>query len=341
MSTNIPIDTNTSDNTFFADRYARRRFPPWLFWFVSIVIVIVIVLLWFFAWRAPARFPSNAYFAIQRGATLSEMARRLAEGNFVYSPFWFKAWSTVLGGQGGLKAGEYYFGAPLSVVGVARRLTSGAQELPLSKITIPEGLSNRKVALSLSQALPRFNRERFLELAEEREGYLFPDTYSFFPNANEESIIKEMEDNFTRRTAATSEQIIPFGRSLSEVIIMASLIEGEARTEETRRKVSGILWKRLDRGMPLQVDTVFPYIFGDKPYDLTDGDLLVDSPYNTYKYVGLPPAPISNPGLAAIQAAIMPIETPYWYYLSDKNGEMHYAVTHDEHLINRERYLNR
>lgn len=343
MSANIPIDTNTSRDTFFFDRYARTALSSWLAWLggAVIVIVIVIVSFWFFAWRAPARFPSDTYFAVQKGATLAETARRLAGRDFVRSRFWFKAWSVALGGQGGLKAGEYYFSAPLSVVGVARRLTSGAQELPLMRITIPEGLSNHKVAFILSQALPRFNREQFLLLAEQREGYLFPDTYNFLPNVSEESVIKDMEDNFARRIAAIAEQIAAFGRPLSEVIIMASLIEGEARTEETRRKVSGILWKRLDKGMLLQVDAVFPYIFGDMSYDLTDGDLLVDSPYNTYKYAGLPPAPISNPGLATIRAAIMPLETPYFYYLSDKNGEMHYAVTHDEHIINRQKYLNR
>ena len=97
---------------------------------------------------------------------------------------------------------------------------------------------------------------------------------------------------------------------------------------------------RLARGMPLQVDAVFPFIFGDAPFDLTDGDLLVDSPYNTYKYAGLPPTPITNPGLDSIRAAITPIATPYFYYLSDKEGTMHYAVTHAEHLMNRAKYLN-
>ena len=144
-----------------------------------------------------------------------------------------------------------------------------------------------------------------------------------------------------RRIKPLEQDLSAFGRPLSDVIIMASLIEEEARTDDTRRKVSGILWKRLQKGMPLQVDGVFPYIFGDKPYDLTNGDLLIDSPYNTYKYIGLPPTPISNPGLAAILAAVTPITTPYWYYLSDRDGNMHYAVTHDEHLVNRVKYLGK
>jgi UPF0755 protein len=116
-------------------------------------------------------------------------------------------------------------------------------------------------------------------------------------------------------------------------------MEEEARTFATWQTIAGILWKRLDEGMPLQVDAVFPYIFGDRPYDLTNGDLLTDSLYNTYKYAGLPPGPITNPGVVAIRAAVTPIETPYWFYLSDADGNMHYAVTHDEHLQNREKYL--
>jgi UPF0755 protein len=122
---------------------------------------------------------------------------------------------------------------------------------------------------------------------------------------------------------------------------MASLVEEEARTLETRRTIAGILWKRLKLGMPLQVDAVFPYIIGKNTYELSIGDLALDSPYNTYKYAGLPPAPITNPGLDAMLAAVTPTDSPYLYYLSDRNGKMHYARTHDGHLANKAAYLGR
>jgi UPF0755 protein len=121
---------------------------------------------------------------------------------------------------------------------------------------------------------------------------------------------------------------------------MASLVEEETRTPADRRLVAGILWKRIKLGMPLQVDAVFPYINGKNTYEVTARDLKIDSPYNTYLYPGLPIAPIANPGLDSIKAAIEPAESPYLYYLSDRAGAMHYAKTFEEHKRNRELYLN-
>ena len=121
---------------------------------------------------------------------------------------------------------------------------------------------------------------------------------------------------------------------------MASLIEEEARTEETRRIIAGILWKRLDKGMLLQVDSAFAFVNGEKDSkDLSLDDLKIESPYNTYLHKGLTPTPISNPGLDAIKATVEPIATKYYFYLSDDDGNMHYAVTHDEHVANKFIYL--
>jgi UPF0755 protein len=121
---------------------------------------------------------------------------------------------------------------------------------------------------------------------------------------------------------------------------MASIIEEEARTEETRRTIAGILWKRLDNGWPLQVDAAFAFVNGKKKSsELTVEDLAIKSPYNTYANKGLPPTPISNPGLDAISATIRPIATKYYFYLSDDDGNMHYAVTNAEHEANKAKYL--
>jgi len=174
-----------------------------------------------------------------------------------------------------------------------------------------------------------------------KEGYLFPDTYIFPAGATEEDVIKEMEENFAKRILPLQTQIRDFKRPLKDVLIMASLVEGEVRTTETRRQVSGILWKRLQLGMPLQVDAVFPYIIGKNTFEVTTDDLKIDSPYNTYLYVGLPPGPINNPGLDAITAAITPTPSNFLYYLTDLAGQIHYAATHAEHLINRAKYLGK
>jgi UPF0755 protein len=132
-----------------------------------------------------------------------------------------------------------------------------------------------------------------------------------------------------------------FGRPIKDIIKMASIVEEEARTEETRETIAGILWKRLDEGMPLQVDSAFAFVNGkkDSRYISTE-DLAIDSPYNTYVHKGLPPTAISNPGLDSIKATVHPIKTKYYFYLSDDQGNMHYGATLDQHIENKQKYLN-
>lgn len=120
---------------------------------------------------------------------------------------------------------------------------------------------------------------------------------------------------------------------------MASILEGEARGREEMEIIAGILWRRIEIGMPLQVDTTFLYVNGKNTFTLTQADLKIDSPYNTYLYRGLPPTPISNPGLTAIRAALNPQPTPYLYFLTGRDGLMYYSRTHDEHVQKKTRYL--
>lgn len=328
------------EESFFYNQFRRRSAARYVLG-AAVFVVASSLFLYGFFWRAPADFPTAALFEVAEGDTLPATASRLSRQKLIRSPFWFKAWSTFWSGTRGLKAGDYFFDEPAGVSRLAWRLTHGDYAIEAVSVTLPEGLNNREIAERLSRALIRFDSEQFLAEAKEKEGYLFPDTYRFLPSKKPRAIIAATKNLFERKIKTLESEIAVLGRPLREIIIMASLLEEEARTDETRRKVAGILWKRLDAGMPLQVDGVFPYIFGGKPYDLTNGDLLVDSPYNTYKYAGLPPTPISNPGLAAIRAAITPISTSYWYYLSDKEGNMHYAVTHEEHARNRESYLGK
>ena len=130
------------------------------------------------------------------------------------------------------------------------------------------------------------------------------------------------------------------GRTQDEILTMASILEKEASKIKDRQQIAGVLWHRIDVGMPLQVDAVFPYIIGKNTFELTREDLAVDSPYNTYKYKGLPPGPIGNPGLDSILAAATPIKSKYVFFLSDKQGNFHYAVTYAQHLVNKAKYLD-
>ncbi len=307
----------------------------------AVLLLALFSFLYLAYWRAPVPFPTGATLSIAKGMTIQQTSELAYKLHAIRSPFWLKAWSVMLGGKSGVHEGDYFLKEPAAVITLAYRLTSGRQGLPSVSVTIPEGLSNREVSVVLAKSLPHFITARFLSLAGKDEGYLFPDTYTFLSNATEEQVIAEMRQNFSKRTEPLSGEMSTFGKPLQAILTMASLIEGEARTPETRRQISGILWKRLGLGMPLQVDAVFPYILGKNTFEVTTDDLKVDSPYNTYKYAGLPPGPISNPGLDAITATITPAPTKYLYYLSDKDGVMHYATTHEEHLVNRAKYLGK
>lgn len=199
---------------------------------------------------------------------------------------------------------------------------------PQIRITIPEGYAVKDIAERFKN-FRNFNGEKFLELSESKEGYLFPDTYFFTSKETPEEIIEKMENNFK----------VKAGDVQKDILIMASIIEKEARKPEDRRIISGILWKRIKEGMPLQVDAVFDYLLDKASHEITQADLKMDSPYNTYKHKGLPPTPICNPGLDAINAALNPVDSKYWYYLSDRNGTTHYAATFEQHKQNKFKFL--
>lgn len=329
------------DTTFYRNfRQRKGRFARIVFFFGLTGLALLLgVYVWL--WRPPAAFPEEMLFTVKGGMTLAETGRHLSGAHLVRSEFWFKAWSVVLGGERGIKAGEYYFGEPLSVWQIAKRLSLGDTERAPIRVTIPEGTSVNQVSAILKRHLSGWSEKQFLEAARGREGYLFPDTYVFPPGISAAEIVAIMSETYDRKILPLAAALEKFGRPVGEVVIMASLLEEEARTTETRQKIAGILWKRLLLGMPLQVDAVFPYIIGKNTFEVTAEDLQFDSPYNTYKYAGLPPGPITNPGLDSIRAAVTPIETPYLYYLSDRAGEMHYATSHMQHLVNKEKYLRR
>jgi UPF0755 protein len=169
------------------------------------------------------------------------------------------------------------------------------------------------------------------------EGYLFPDTYFIDPEATTaEILIKRMLNNFEIRTADLFKDE---ERSIHDIVIMASIIEKEEKKSSQRPTVAGVLWKRYDNGIGLGADATVRYAKNKWTEPLTLEDLDVDSPYNTRKYRGLPPGPIGSPGLDSIKASLLSEESPYWYYLHDSDGIIHYAKTLEEHNANKQKYL--
>ncbi len=287
----------------------------------------------------PRGFIAPRFINIQQGASFEDVAQLLEEEKIIRSSFLLSAFTMLFEGRRLAIAGTYFFPAPQNVVTVAARIGSGDFEVDPVRVTIPEGATQKEIASILVQKLPLFDLEGFLALTEDKEGRLFPDTYFFLPGENPAVIAKALEDNFHARIEEIKSEIVAFKMPLEDIVIMASLLEEEARTYETRRMIAGILWKRIDIGMRLQVDAVFPYIIGKNSFELTTEDLQIDSPYNTYRYAGLPPTAISNPGLSSLKAAVTPVKSSYLYYLSDKEGRMHYASTFEQHVANKRRYL--
>jgi UPF0755 protein len=276
---------------------------------------------------------------IDGGMSAPQAAAELAQAHVVAHPRVLRAILRLAGAGARIQAGAYSFEKPQNAVAVAYRLVAGDFGLPPVRLTFLEGFTTRDAAAEVAAAFPGLSANQFLAAAKPDEGYLFPDTYVFSSSADAATIVATMQKNFDAKIAPLEPDIAASGHSLSEIITLASLVEREARTTTDRKMVAGILWNRLDRGMPLQVDAVFGYIFGRDTYSPSFADLKVDSPYNTYTHTGLPPGPICNPSLSAIEAVLHPTPTKYLYYLTGTDGHMHYATTYQGHQANERTYL--
>ncbi|MBI4094091.1 endolytic transglycosylase MltG [Candidatus Kaiserbacteria bacterium] len=290
--------------------------------------------------QPPDRFPLDTLVSIPEGATLSETADSLASESVVRSGFALKFLLVVSGKQDDIHAGDYLFKEPKNMFVVARAIVTGAYGLEPTRIRVPEGATSMKIAKIFGSQLERFDEERFIRAAQPLEGSLFPDTYFFLPNATDELVLQTLRQNFDAHLATIAGQIESFGKPLEDVIIMASLLEREAENSEDRRKIAGVLWNRLEKGMLLQVDAAFIYSLGKGSFELTNAELTDENdPYNTYVHKGLPPGAIGSPSLDSLLAAVTPTDHEYFYYLADRNHVTHYSKTYQEHLRLKRKYL--
>lgn len=306
--------------------------------FSVLAIVFSSVLASFFL-MPPSDFPQDKIIVIKNGASLGQVSLLLSSEHLIRSQILFELCAMTVGGDKGVRAGQYVFKTPIGACAMALRITEGISGIPAIKITIPEGVSNKEASVILSGKLPQFDAVLFMEHTRPLEGYLFPDTYFFSEGSTAQDVETMMKSTFDKKIEGIKSQIDSSGHSLREAVIMASILEREATTDADRDLVSGILWKRIKNGMPLQVDAPFLYLLGKKSNELTQADLQIKSTYNTYRNKGLPGGPIGNPGLSAIRSAISPKDSPYLYYLSDDKGVMHYAKTFAEHAANKTKYL--
>ncbi len=305
----------------------------------SVLSIVFISAFVSFLLLPPFSFPKGNTISVKTGASLASVSLLLKNENIIRSQNLFEFCAKIVGGTKPILAGQYLFKEPISSCAVAFRIARGISGISAVRITIPEGMSNKDIALLLAPKLSKFDSAFFIESVRSKEGYLFPDTYFFTSGVVAQGVEMIMNDNFNKKIEPWAGSIEASGHTLRDIIIMASILEKEATTEEDKALVSGVLWKRISKGMPLQVDATFMYLLGKKSSELTLEDLKLKSAYNTYRNRGLPAGPIGNPGIVAIRAAIHPVASPYLYYLSDNNGVIHYAKTFEEHKANKEKYL--
>jgi UPF0755 protein len=240
-----------------------------------------------------------------------------------------------------IKEGEYTFSKNISMTGVIERLVKGDYQYIPVKLIIREGEDARTIAKSIAAAFPKLATSSMATKLMDLEGKLFPETYMFPPFASEELILKTIGAEYEKRIAKYSSDIASSTYTELQILTIASILEREVPKKEDMHIVSGIIYNRLKKKMPLQMDSTLGYVTGKASLELTTADLQLDSPYNTYKHAGIPPAPIGNPGDASIDAALHPDTHQYIFFLSDAQGVNHYAVTYAEHLKNRKKYLGK
>ncbi len=315
------------------DLTIRKRF--------ILTAIVTICLAIYYVIIPPRSFVPDITIRVPQGVGSFATAKLAKEKGLVRSATMLHIAFVLIGGENKVQAGDYLFAKPLSVFKLAHVFVDGNYGFVPRRITLPEGLTVIEMADELEENLIDFSKDDFLTLASLKEGYLFPDTYLFMPTATSGEVVKVLEDTFEKRIEGLSQEIAAFNRPLKDIITMASIVEEEGSDLESRRIIAGILWKRLDRGIPLQVDAAFKYILGKTSAELTVDDLKTDSPYNTYRYRGLPPTPIANPGVESITATVTPIDTPYLYFLTGDDGKMYYAKTLEEHNLNKAKYLKK
>lgn len=330
--------------------------PGRFLFFIGVILLLIIGGVIWIMWGS-GKIVKGGEFEIAAGRPAAGVWDDLAEQGYVSRtlPLRFYGWRQNAASK--LQAGVYSLREGENIKGVISRFAAGDANSDELTLTYPEGFTLEQMAERTAQkgigtkeefldaAKPAAFGEQFgyigqLPVERSLEGYLFPDTYHVFADDSPADVIQRMLTNFDRKISGELlTEVQASGRTLDEIIIMASIIEREVIRDNDMAQVSGVLWKRLDEGGGLGADATVRYVLNKWDRALTVQDLDVDSPYNTRRYRGLPPGPISNPGLRAIIAAIRPQQSEFYYYLSAPNGETIFSKTNEEHNANKAKYL--
>ncbi|MEI7891278.1 MAG: endolytic transglycosylase MltG [bacterium] len=295
---------------------------------------------------------------VEKGDNALVVGEKLNKAGVIDGKYFLALYLWKEGNLHKLVAGVYDFPVGLKIPEIASIITGGQVAMTRIPITFPEGLTLRQMAEKISSN--GFSGEEFLSITsnpnqilrdkyeflkeipegKSLEGYLFPDTYYFAKDASSADIIDKMLKNFGGKiTQNILDEIGAQKKSLYEIITMASIVEGEVAIDADRKIVAGLFWNRLSIGMTMGSDATLEYVLGGNKRQHSIAETKTDSPYNTYLYKGLPPGPVSNPGISSIMAAVYPQTSEYVYFLSDpKTGKTIFSKTFQEHVANKDKY---
>ncbi len=277
-------------------------------------------------------------FSVPKNSSVGEIAEILRSKKVIIDPFGFTLIVRALKSDRNLKSGNYRISRVKNVFEIISILEEGVPQKQV-KVTIPEGFTVYDIARRLKENGIIANENDFIEKAKQFEGYLFPDTYFFYKGESPEKIIDAMKSRFYEVLPGNYEEMAKKkGLTLKEAVILASIVEKEAKFDKDRPLVASVFLNRLKIGMPLQSDATVNYALKSNKLWLSQKDLDVDSPYNTYKYTGLPPGPICNPGLKSLLAVVNAPKTDYYYFLTKPDGEAVFERTLEEHNRNIRKY---
>jgi len=306
------------------------------------ILIFGVLSIWWINGNQPVdkKNDTSKLFVIKRGEAVREIGNLLKKEQLIRDPVAFFILVKLNGDDKNIQAGDYKLSSSMNLKEIVDTLNHGTLDI---WVTIPEGIRAEEIGDILKKEIPSYE-DSWREVLNRNEGYLFPDTYLIPRDASSEQVVSILRGNFDKKTKDLSSGISEV--NFKKAIIIASLIEREAKAAKDMRYVSSVIHNRLNIGMRLQIDATVQYAVGDYAssgkwwkQNLSLEDLKIDSPYNTYTRIGLPPTAIGNPGLVSIDAALNPVDTDYLYYVSDKNGSLHFASTLDKHNDNVNRYL--
>jgi len=299
----------------------------------------IAVFVFLYQFSAPQRVAEEERIVVNLTTTEEELIPKLKEQGYIKSEWAFNFVLKRKGWQGKIEPGGYMVSKGMDAWLLADTLVNR----PYQKwVVIPEGLQKEEIAEMVQEKIDWAEVEGRRFLSRAKEGYLFPDTYLLNLDYIGEDVAKRMENQFNEKVADLFKEAKENNIKNDTLIVLASLVQREAGNEKEMPLIAGVIWNRWLKGMKFEIDATIQYALGE-PSNwwpiIKPEDYKFDSPYNTYLHKGRPPAPICNPGLAAISAVIHSEETEYLYYLHDSEGQIHPAKTYEEHLKNIEKYL--